>query len=137
MDPRHNARKIALATLFSWSILSQKLSQTRKTASEILEIGIFNKELANLLTQGVTENRKELDEIIAEAAPEWPTDQIARIDLIVLRIAIFELVIARNVPPKVAIDEAVELAKEFGSENSGKFVNGVLGTVVEEQGIKT
>ena len=86
---------------------------------------------------GVVENKNHLDEIIIETAPEWPIEQIAKIDLIILRIAIFELLIAQNVPPKVAIDEAVELAKEFGSDSSGKFVNGVLGTVVEKKKIKT
>lgn len=136
-DPRHNARKIALATLFSWSFLSQNLAKGAKRAAKTLKTNEFDRELVRFLIQGVVENRAQLDEIITETAPEWPIDQIAKIDLIVLRIAVFELLIAQNVPPKVAINEAVELAKEFGSESSGKFVNGVLGTVVEERGIKT
>ena len=74
----------------------------------------------------------KIDKIIEKAAPEWPLEQIAKIDLEILRIAVFELYIARSVPPKVAIDEAVELGKQFGGENSSKFVNGVLGTVVKE-----
>lgn len=135
-DPRHNARKIAMATIFSWSFLSQDLSQTVLDITEWLEIGDYDKDLANFLIRGTTENREALDRTIEETAPEWPIEQIAKIDLAILRIAIYELVISQSVPPKVAIDEAVELAKEFGSDSSSKFVNGVLGTVVEEKGIK-
>lgn len=135
-DPRHNARKFAMATIFSWSFLSQDLSQTVLDITEWLEIGDYDKDLANFLIQGTTENREALDRTIEETAPEWPIEQIAKIDLAILRIAIYELVISQSVPPKVAIDEAVELAKEFGSDSSSKFVNGVLGTVVEEKGIK-
>lgn len=137
MDPRHNARRVSLATLFSWSVLSQELSGAVRTAAEVLELKNYDEDLANLLIQGVTENKECLDQIIQETAPEWPLEQIAKVDLIILRIAIFELVIAQDVPPKVAIDEAVELAKEFGSDNSSKFVNGVLGTVVEKKDIET
>lgn len=135
-DPRHSARKIALATLFSWSFLSQRLSKLAKTAVDLLEVRDYDKELCRFLIQGVVENKDYLDEVVSSTAPEWPLDQISKIDLNILRIAIFELLVARNVPPKVAIDEAIELAKEFGSENSSKFINGVLGTVVDEKEIK-
>ena len=74
-------------------------------------------------------NHDMIDAIIVPAAPEWPIEQIALIDLIILRLGIFELLFAKEVPPKVAINEAVELAKAFGGPNSSKFVNGVLGTV--------
>lgn len=135
-DPRHNARKIAMATIFSWSFLSQDPIREIRDVADSLKITDYNADLTQFLIQGVTENHDSLDEIIRETAPEWPINQIAKIDLAILRIAIFELLISQNVPPKVAIDEAVELAKEFGSENSSKFINGVLGTVVEEKGIK-
>jgi N utilization substance protein B len=78
---------------------------------------------------GVHEHAVEIDSVIAPAAPEWPVDQIAKIDKIILRIGVYELMIKRDVPPKVVINEAVELAKAFGGENSSKFVNGVLGTI--------
>jgi len=91
---------------------------------------MVDNDLALFLVKGVTENLDDIDKIIEESAPEWPIEQIAKIDLEALRIAIFELHFAKNVPPKVAIDEAIELGKEFGGENSGKFINGVLGTVV-------
>ncbi len=140
-DPRHEARKIALQVLFEWSFNSldteEILKRNLDTSLEVLghtrgEKKKPNKELALFLVKGVTENLDTLDKIIETAAPEWPVDQVAKIDLEILRIAIFELYIARSVPPKVSIDEAVELAKEFGGENSSKFVNGVLGTVVKE-----
>jgi len=82
------------------------------------------------LVNGVVANRDELDRIITEYAPSWPVDQIAAVDRSVLRLAIYELTFSREVPPKVAINEAVDLAKVFGSESSPKFVNGVLGSVV-------
>lgn len=81
------------------------------------------------LVDGVSSSQTDIDGIIGPAAPEWPVEQIAKIDKIILRIGIYELMIKRDVPPKVAINEAVELAKAFGGENSSKFINGVLGSV--------
>lgn len=72
-----------------------------------------------------------IDEKIQLAAPEWPIDKIAKIDLAILRLATYELLIEKNEPPKVIIDEAIELGKEFGNDNSAKFVNGVLGTILK------
>lgn len=73
-----------------------------------------------------------IDEAITSAAPEWPIDKIAKIDLAILRLAAGELIIEKKEPPKVIIDEAVELAKAFGNDNSPKFVNGVLGTILKK-----
>jgi len=140
-DPRHEARKIALQVLFEWSFNSLDVDEILKrdldTYLEVLGfVGIDKKRpdliLTLFLVKGVTENLDTLDGIIEKCAPERPIAQIAKIDLEILRLAVFELYIARNVPPKVSIDEAVELAKEFGGENSSRFVNGVLGTVVKE-----
>lgn len=72
-----------------------------------------------------------IDERIRVAAPQWPIDKIAKIDLAVLRLAVFELTIEKKEPPKVVIDEAIELAKEYGNDHSSKFVNGVLGTILK------
>lgn len=72
-----------------------------------------------------------IDSAIAQAAPEWPIDKIAKIDLAILRLATHELMVEMKEPPKVIIDEAVELAKSFGNDNSPKFVNGVLGTILK------
>jgi len=78
---------------------------------------------------GVVKHEKELDQIITKYAPEWPLDQIPVIDKVLLRISIYELLHDPEIPPKVAINEAVELGKSYGGENSSKFVNGVLGSV--------
>jgi len=130
-DPRHQARRVALAALFAWSFTSNDHEALLKNAAAALGIEAYDRDLAKMLFSGVVEGIETLDEIITGAAPEWPVCQVAKIDLICLRIAILELYIIRAVPPKVAIDESIELAKEFGGESSGKFVNGVLGTVVK------
>ncbi len=84
------------------------------------------------LVQGVLKHKEQLDGLIATYAPEWPVDQMAIIDRNILRIALFEFLIEGSTPPKVAINEAVELAKRFGSDSSSRFVNGVLGTTLSE-----
>lgn len=78
---------------------------------------------------GLAKHTKDIDKLIVKNAPEWPLDQIAAIDRAVLRLGIYEVLWSDEVPPKVAINEAVEIAKQYGGENSGSFVNGVLGTV--------
>lgn len=117
--------------LFGWSFLSKDIDQLTELAKESLGDKEFDKNLAESLISGVVTNLETIDQIIKATATEWPLEQIARADLICLRIAVFELYIAQSVPHKVAIDECIELAKEFGSEQSGKFVNGVLGTIVK------
>jgi N utilization substance protein B len=89
---------------------------------------VEDKAFIKRLTLGVAKEAAELDAIIQPLAPEWPVDQIARMDRTVLRMGLYELKHADDVPPKVVINEAVELAKAFGGDNSSKFVNGVLGT---------
>jgi len=140
-DPRHQARRIAAQTLFEWIFHND--SQLDIRLKLVLEEE-FNKEdidgssakhdqelLVNII-QGVKEHKEELDDIVSKCAPEWPINQIAKTDLSILRISIFELLYLDKTPIKVAIDEAVELAKEFGGNNSSKFINGVLGTVVKD-----
>jgi transcription antitermination protein NusB len=93
-------------------------------------------DFARKLVVGVQSYRTYLDSIVGELAPEWPIEQIAAVDRNVLRIAIYELLFDPEIPPKVAINEAVELAKMFGSESSPRFVNGVLGTLVSRDRVK-
>lgn len=128
---RHPARRLALQTLFEIDL--NRGADVKAT----WERGVFraglNEEAGAFawgLVQGVVEHRKELDEEIAELAPEFPIDQMPRIDRNVLRIALYELRYSGDAPASVVIDEAVELAKLFGSEASAKFVNGVLATAV-------
>jgi len=114
-DPRHIKRQKAIKNLFRWSFRSKQ-------------------KIENKLAQEVLAHQKKIDKIIAESAPDWPIEQINRVDLAILRLAIYELIIVKKEPPKVIIDEAVELAKRYGSEKSSSFVNGVLGTVLKKKG---
>ena len=136
---RHLGRIIALQTLyeqeFRLSCGDKKLNvddilrRNVKRYHDTIEDQAFIKELVN----GVLKEQANLDAILQPVAPDWPIDQIARMDRIVLRMGVYELLHVVSTPHKVAINEAVELAKAFGSENSSKFVNGVLGTVQRQQ----
>jgi len=132
---RHLGRIIALQTLYEYEFrvdsadesveLDEVLSRNLDRYSEAIE----DKSFVEKLTHGVQKLAAKLDALIQPIAPERPIEQISRIDRTILRMAIFELTQMQDlVPPKVAINEAVELAKAFGSDNSSKFVNGVLGT---------
>lgn len=132
---RHLGRIVALQTLYEFEFRTQS-GDTLVSASEILdrnleryESAIQDKDFVRELVDGVIAQQTDLDEKIQPIAPEWPIEQIARVDRTILRMGLYELLHrAAIVPPKVAINEAVELAKAFGSDNSSKFVNGVLGT---------
>ena len=89
---------------------------------------------ATELVHGVLANRAEIDETIAAHAPAWPVEQLAPVDRNILRVAVYEIAVADRTPPKVAINEAVELGKTFGGDNSPRFINGVLGSVLEHTG---
>ena len=133
---RHLGRIIALQTLFEQDF---RLSANDKTfdLEEVLSRNIErykatvdDKAFIERLVKGVVRRQKELDEELQPVAPEWPIDQIARMDRVILRMGLFELKYETDTPHKVVINEAVELAKAFGSENSSKFANGVLGTAL-------
>lgn len=133
MPNRHLSRIIIMQTLYEWDFKSDKTNidslMSRNVENFIEDCDEdFIKENIN----GIIKNIIEIDKIIEKAAPEWPVDQIAVIDKTILRLAIYELVFKKDIPPKVVINEAVELAKSYGSENSSKFVNGVLGTLFKE-----
>ena len=137
MASRHLARSIAIQSLYEWDFKNysdDSLPEITKRNMEEFGPGLKNEEFVNNLIKGVVGHRKELDNIIEKAAPMWPIDQIDMIDRNVLRLGLYELLYENKeeVPPKVAINEAIELAKSFGGENSGKFINGVLGTVYRE-----
>lgn len=132
---RHLGRIIALQTLYECEF-RQAANDEQAELNEILtrnleryEKTIDDKKFVERLVEGVYTTKDELDATIQPIAPEWPIEQIARVDRTILRMAIYELKeFGDIVPPKVVINEAVELAKAFGSESSSKFVNGVLGT---------
>ena len=126
---RHLSRVIAMQSLYEWDF------RPKSDMTEIKNRNIANYQedadgaYIDLTIAGVQRYQKEIDNQITQAAPEWPLEQIAAIDKTILRIAIFEILYSDDVPPKVAINEAVELGKTFGGGNSSKFINGVLGTV--------
>lgn len=126
---RHLSRVIIMQSLYEWDF------RPDGSLDEIKQRNIDNykedadTEFIDLTIDGVIKNIKEADELITKAAPEWPLEQISTVDKTILRMAVYEILHSDEVPPKVAINEAVELGKTFGSENSSKFINGVLGTI--------
>ncbi len=146
MANRHLSRSIVLQTLFEWDFLPADKKSVDSPDAQIKEIldrnlkefapGLEDDHFVFVLTDKVLKNKVAIDEIIEKAAPDWPIDKISIIDRNILRIGLSELLFGdrKEVPPKVAINEAIELAKTFGGENSGKFVNGVLGAVYKEIG---
>lgn len=133
---RHLGRIIALQTLYEQE-LRQEAGDSSFDIGEVLERNIAryremlsDVEFIRQLVAGVIKHAVQLDATLQPVAPEWPIDQIARMDRIVLRIGLYELENEADVPPKVVINEAVELAKAFGGDNSSRFINGVLGTLL-------
>ncbi len=148
MANRHLSRSIVLQTLFEWDFITtgkkggtwtdrktkEALNRNLKEFAPGLEDDIF----VFSLTEEVLKKSKVVDEIIKKAAPDWPLDKISIVDRNILRIGLTELLFGdrSQVPPKVAINEAIELAKTFGGESSGKFVNGVLGSIYKDMASK-
>ncbi|PIP18362.1 MAG: transcription antitermination factor NusB [Parcubacteria group bacterium CG23_combo_of_CG06-09_8_20_14_all_35_6] len=137
MASRHLSRSIAMQSLFEWDFYGKEPKSIDKIIKQNLQEfgpGLENQEFVWQLAKNVTDHLTIIDKIIVESAPEWPLDQITMVDRNVLRIGLSELLYSKKeeVPPKVAINEAIELAKSFGGESSGRFVNGVLGTVYKE-----
>lgn len=126
---RHLSRTIAMQTLYEWDFHpTQTVWEIAERVVKPVEKDV-DMEYLKRTVEGTGAEMDELDRLITEAAPEWPLDQISVIDKSILRLAAFELLRTEEIPPKVAINEAVELAKTFGGENSSKFINGVLGTL--------
>lgn len=119
-DPRHRKRQEALKSIFAWDF-QKKAIESPKVQNELAQIVISYVPI--------------IDKLIEESAPAWPIDQISKVDLAILRLGIYELTIEKSQPIKVIIDEAVELAKEFGHDSSKSFINGVLGKLVKKEGI--
>lgn len=150
MSNRHLCRSIAMQSLYEWDFDSslidipghaknfdrEKLSQVLKQNLDEYAEGLDDCGFAWDLAFGIFDNLKEIDAIISKLAPEWPIEQVTIINRNVLRIGVYELKFGKreDVPPKVAINESIELAKTFGGQSSGKFINGVLGTLYKEVG---
>ena len=134
MKPRSRARAIALQVLYETDIANNHLpGDVLKMRLEEVPLSDDLAEFARRIVFGVLPLTQDLYQLIAKYAPEWPLDQIAAIDRNILRIALWEFAVYRETPVKVAINEAVELAKLYGSDSAPRFVNGVLGTLVEHE----
>jgi N utilization substance protein B len=133
MKPRTRARALALQVLYEVDVASHPPAEVFK---ERLEESPLTPELSDFARQiifGILPITTDLDQAIAKYAPEWPFDQIAAIDRNILRMACWEFAVFHDTPVKVAINEAVELAKQYGSDSAPRFINGVLGSLAEHQ----
>ncbi len=139
MASRHLSRSVAMQSLYEWDFKgreNEKLPEIIEHNIKEFAPGVEETKFIGDLVNGTISKIKKIDKIIEKAAPQWPINQIAMVDRAVLRLGIFELLFGNRdeVPPKVAINESIELAKSFGGDASGKFVNGVLGTIYREIG---
>lgn len=135
MSNRHLARTVAMQTLYERDFHGGKMDDSDAAVARNLEEfapGLDDKGFAKELVDGVLKHQKDIDATITKYAPAWPLPQITIVDRNILRIGVFELKHSDTVPSKVAINEAIELAKTFGGESSGKFVNGVLGAIFKD-----
>jgi N utilization substance protein B len=135
MSNRHLSRTIAMQSLYQWDFLGMP----EERMSEIIEFNRMefapkfdDEKFVEELVNGVIGNRADIDEIITTFAPDWPLEMLTLIDRNILRLGVYELKFSDAIPAKVAINEAIELAKGFGGQSSGKFVNGVLGAVYKD-----
>lgn len=133
MKPRTRARSLALQVLYEVDIAHHLPGDVFKSRLEESTLSEELSEFARQIIFGVLPLNNNLDQLIAKYAPEWPFDQIAVIDRNILRMALWEFAVSHETPIKVAINEAVELAKMFGSDSAPRFVNGVLGALADHQ----
>ena len=135
--PRRRAREIALQALFQWEAAGNPLETGLEWAATEYDPGEEVLAFAAELAQGVTRHRLDIDGLIARYARDWDLDRLARVDRNILRLGIYELLYAGrpDVPPPVAINEAVELAKRYSSEDAARFVNGILGQLARDRGL--
>ena len=133
MSKRHIARSIAMQSLYQWDFKGQQTATLPAIIEQILSEfgeGLTNeKKYVRKTVAGVIDHLKEIDALIAQYAPHWPLAQISFIDRNILRVGIYEMNFTTDIPAKVAINEAIEIAKTYGGSSSGKFVNGILGAM--------
>lgn len=135
MANRHLSRTIAMQTLFAWDFNDKTIENLDELIKENFDQFAPNFDdhgFVKNLVEGIIANQPEIDKYIIKYASEWPLEQINTVDRQILRIGIYELAFDQNIPAKVAINEAIEIAKAFGGDSSGKFVNGVLGAIFKE-----
>ena len=133
MKPRTRARSLALQVLYEVDIANHPPADIYRSRLEDTPLSDELSDFARQIIFGVIPLTNTLDHIIAKYAPEWPLEQIAAIDRNILRMALWEFAVYHDTPIKVAINEAVELAKHFGSDSAPRFINGVLGALADHQ----
>lgn len=139
MANRHLSRSIAMQSLYEWDFKGQDNEHLQEIIQRNLAEfgpGLEDTSFVFSLVENTLKNREKIDQLIEKCAPEWPLSQVTPVDRNILRLGIYEILFGNyeEVPPKVAINEAIELAKSFGGESSGRFINGVLGTIYRELG---
>lgn len=132
MKTRRRARRVTLETLYEYDLAEHPVGEVLQRRLEDNPMENAGVEFASQLVTGVIANLTEIDKLIAHYAPEWPLDQMAVIDRNILRIAIYEFLVLGETPVKVAINEAVELAKLYASDSAPRFINGVLGSLADQ-----
>jgi len=133
MKPRTRARSLALQALYEIDLTEHPMESVLELRLQERELDASLAEFACRIVRGVQPLRKPLDAYIAEHAPEWPIEQVSVIDRNLIRMAVWEFAVNGETPVKVAINEAVELAKRYGSDSSSRFVNGVLGSLADRR----
>jgi len=126
MRPRRKAREIAMQVLYGLDVSRGNLKETIDLFWKNFDVPEKLKAFSSILVEGAWNNRKQIDILIGDCAENWSVERMSRVDRSILRMAVYELLYCRDIPPKVAINEAIDLGKLFGSENSGAFINGVL-----------
>ena len=129
MGKRHRARELALQILYQLDIREERSEQILQEFWEENDNEKDVRNFANTLVKGVEEKRLEIDKLLTEFAFNWNLSRMSVIDRTILRLGSFEILFLKEIPPAVSIDEAIELAKTFGNDNSSKFVNGILNRV--------
>lgn len=135
MSSRHLARALALQSLYEWDFYGGAKDPRVMIERNLTDVApeFDERDFAIQIVEGIVKNQAIIDASITKFAPDWPLPKITAVDRNVLRLGVYELLFNFEIPSKVAINEAIELAKTFGGESSGKFVNGVLGAVYRDQ----
>jgi N utilization substance protein B len=129
---QHQGRALALQVLYEIDVTGHEWQESLAAHADNEEVSDRVERFAKTAVEGVVASKPRIDDLIRRHAPMWPLEQLSAVDRNVLRLGLYELLPGSKVPPKAVINEAVELAKEYGGEASGRFVNGVLGTALEE-----
>ncbi len=136
MSKRHLARSIIMQSLYQWDFKGKPSAIVPAIIQQnMLEFGAGIEDTRDYVSEtvdGVLEHCPEIDALITKYAPKWPIDDMSLVDRNILRLGVYELYFTQSIPPKVAINEAIELAKSFGGPSSGKFVNGILGAMYND-----